>query len=463
MSSSKGIDNLHKSIKGEVYLREDNDYENSISRATWNGRIPDRRPAALVVAKCQKDVITSINFARKNSFSISCKTGGHSHSVCFLQENCILLDLSKLNELKVDPNRRVAYVQPGVTSAQLNSSLSSFSLAFPTGHDGDVTMAGFLLGGGLGINCAAWGGMSTFNIEAVDVIMPSGKHLHANCIEHPEILWAARGGASGLFFCVVGLYLKCYERPHIITTNNYVFGFSSLPKLVEKLNNISSKIAPSLQVMITIPTAPTSLVNTCRPEDHGRLTIVSAIAFASDKANEQNLHALLDESLSVMPEVLSIDRGLITDFDCFYKNSKLMQTCGRWVSDNILTNDITPAAKIILKHLPLSPSPSSQPLIVLQKTKHLPEAAYSAVGDFYVSTYAQWEGKENDNDNTNWLYQFYADLQRYASGFYINELDREHRKKNIPLCYSSGNWTKLKSLKTKYDPDDVFLGFNLEN
>ncbi|WP_164486499.1 FAD-binding oxidoreductase [Pseudomonas chlororaphis] len=152
------FERLRGRISGAVYVREDEGYEDVRCGVAWNGRKPNKYPLALILAQCQEDVMVVVSFARENRLSISCKTGGHSHSVCFLQEDCILLDLSKLNEIRVDAERRVVYAQPGVTSRQLNSALNDYSLAFPTGHDGEVTMAGFLLGGGLGINCSAWGG-----------------------------------------------------------------------------------------------------------------------------------------------------------------------------------------------------------------------------------------------------------------------------------------------------------------
>ncbi|AZE49348.1 hypothetical protein C4K04_3678 [Pseudomonas chlororaphis] len=241
-----------------------------------------------------------------------------------------------------------------------------------------------------------------------------------------------------------------------------MFGFAALPRLVEHLNSISRKIDRSLQVMLTMPAAPGSQKNNCRPEDHGRVVVISAVAFSNNHVAGERLHAPLDELFSSMPGIMSVERGVATDFESFYNNSSLMQTCSRWSSDNILTNDIVSVAKVIVENLHLSPSPESQPLIVWQGIRELPDAAYSAVGDYYVSTYAQWDDKESDEVNMNWLYRFYADLQAHASGFYINELDRERRPENIPICYSGDNWKKLMSLKGKYDPEHVFLGFDVK-
>ncbi|VVP61564.1 hypothetical protein PS870_06373 [Pseudomonas fluorescens] len=460
MVGLSGRAEFRQQLHGEVVFHDDESYEYRRCGASWNGRNPRRYPDVLVFADCADDVIATVQYARKNGKHISCKTGGHSHSVCFLQANCILLDFSRLNALHVNIKHKTVYVEAGVTSRQLDETLATYALAFPTGHDGAVTMAGFLLGGGLGINCAAWGGMSTFNIEAVDVILPSGERCHASLSQCTDVYWAVRGGASGVFFAVIGFYLRCYDRPACITTNNYFFRLSELPAIVRIVSDISDSIEPSLQVMLSMPIAPKALQSKGAVEESERLAVISAVAFSGSKEEARRLHAPLERHLT-RSNALHIEKELATTFDDFYTQSEKMAVCARWCADNILTDEIIPVSELLAKHVLLSPSLKSLPLIIWQGNRSWPDAAYSGRGSYFVSTYVQWDGDENDKEHSDWLYQCYSELEPFARGHYINELDRERRPENIPSCYSVAHWEKLCLLKEQYDPDRVFLGFQL--
>ena len=88
-----------------------------------------------------------------------------------------------------------------------------------------------------------------------------------------------------------------------------------------------------------------------------------------------------------------------------------------------------------------------------------PDAACSTTGLFYLAGYAQWDHAEDDHANQDWLKNFYDEMQPYASGFYINEFDRETRSDMTPACFTPENWEKLNQLRRQYDPDGVYHDF----
>ena len=218
---------------------------------------------------------------------------------CFLRNAGVLLDLSALQDIKIDPSRRLAQVQPGVSSRQLSAALALHGLAFPTGHGGDVGLSGFLLGGGLGVNFRAWGGMSTFNVRAIDLVTADGDVLHADAHEHPELLWAARGGGPGLFFVVTRFHLDCWPLPGCITSNSYLAKFSRLPQLLAQIEQAQPD--PSLQVMLAV----VPQTDDGAAEEYGRQAMLNTIAFADSPAHAQSLHASLTQGLcsGLMPYV----------------------------------------------------------------------------------------------------------------------------------------------------------------
>ena len=204
----------------KIFHRNDVDYNVIQKRMIWNDRKFARSPEIILQAHTQEDVIRTVHFAHQGG-------SGNSFSGIFLQSDGILLDLSHLQDIEINVHTKEAKFEPGVTSAMLSKRLAQVGLAFPTGHSSNVSISGFLLGSGAGINLGTWGhGKSVFNIKADDVITADGRNLHANTLEHSDLHWAARGGGPGLFFIVTKFYLQCYSIPNAITSNTYVLPFS---------------------------------------------------------------------------------------------------------------------------------------------------------------------------------------------------------------------------------------------
>jgi len=133
-----------------------------------------------------------------------------------------------------------------------------------------------------------------------------------------------------------------------------------------------------------------------------------------------------------------------------------MLTSKRYRVDNILTDRPEEAVNILASHLPHQPSAASLPLIIWRGSRAFPDAAYSAQGRFFMSTYAQWNDAEDDEANGAWLARLYDDLAVVASGCYINEFDIDARGSEIGRCFSEENWQRLGELRRRYDPDGVF-------
>ena len=148
-----GLDGL----AGQVLRRGEPGYEQARADAVWNARKPDRYPDLIVIAATEQDAAAAVRHARDEGMRVALRSGGHSWCGGHLHDGGMLLDLSRLRGITVDPAARTASVQAGVVGSDVHQALISHGLFFPVGHGPDVGLAGFLLGGGYGWNSRALG------------------------------------------------------------------------------------------------------------------------------------------------------------------------------------------------------------------------------------------------------------------------------------------------------------------
>ena len=151
------IERLRAALRGDLTTRDEARYRHTREELIFNGRKPDRHPMLIVRAADVEDVRTVVRFAAAEGLAISVRGSGHNWSAIALQDG-IVLDVSALDAVTIDPAARIAEVGPGVTNRRLARALGEHGLAFPLGHCGTVAVSGYLLGGGFGWNSAngAW-------------------------------------------------------------------------------------------------------------------------------------------------------------------------------------------------------------------------------------------------------------------------------------------------------------------
>ncbi len=445
-------------VRGAVVARGAPDYEAWRQSMIWNYRKFRRYPDLIVQAESEDDVVAAVRHAREQGLRITTRSGGHSWSGCFLRDGGILLDVSRLQAIEIDTRTRIAKVQPGVIGRALNARLGEVGLAFPTAHCGMVPVSGFLLGGGLGFNSVAWGGMSVFNIVGVDVVTADGERRHANAQENPDLFWAARGAGPGLFFTVTRFHLQCHPLPRAITTDDYFVPFSQLVPVAEAMAELGPVIDQRVEMLTVVVPAPPDMAKKLGPADRGLIAVMANIAFADTEAEMKSMLApIAAHPVTKLATHASIGRP--TPFEVLYQDNEGPFPQRRARADNIYTDRVGDATRVLAKHMPQAPSPGNSPVILWRGDAPFPEAAYSARGRFYFAGYAQWDAAADDTANAAWLKAMFDEMEPLASGHYINEFDRETRGARTHACYAATNWTRLRDLRRRYDPDGVFQDF----
>ncbi len=203
--SSSTVDALAEQLRGDVIGPGDAGYE--AARAVHNGMI-DRRPGAIARCADVADVMTAVRLAREGEALVSVRGGGHSAAGLGVCDGGLVVDLSSMRGIRVDPSTTTVRVDGGCTLGDLDHATHGFGLATPSGIISTTGVGGLVLGGGIG-HLSRRHGLSVDNLVSADVVLADGAFVTASADEHPDLYWALRGG-GGNFGVVTSLELRCH-------------------------------------------------------------------------------------------------------------------------------------------------------------------------------------------------------------------------------------------------------------
>jgi FAD/FMN-containing dehydrogenase len=206
------VDGLRARLRGPVIRPGDSEYD--AARAVYNGMI-DKRPA--LIARCVDvaDVIASVNFGRETGLTVAIRGGGHHGAGLGMCDDGLVIDLSLIKGVRVDPVSRTARVGAGCTLADLDHATHAFGLATPSGIFGSTGVSGLTLGGGLGHLTRAYG-LSIDNVLSVDMVLADGSFVTADADNNSDLFWAVRGG-GGNFGVVTSFVFRLHPLSTVVT------------------------------------------------------------------------------------------------------------------------------------------------------------------------------------------------------------------------------------------------------
>ncbi|WP_136163200.1 FAD-binding oxidoreductase [Sphingomonas flavalba] len=452
------VADLQKAVKGQVVARDTEFYEPWRQSMIWQTQKFPRRPDIIVQAESVEDVVAAVNHARQSKRRITTRAGGHSFCGCFMRDDGMLVDVSRLSTIEIDAARGEAVVGPGVIGRRLQEDLARHDLAFPTAHCGMVPISGFLLGGGLGWNGNAWGGMATYAILEVEIVTPDGTVRTASERENPDLFWAVRGGGPGLFGVVTRFRLRCYPRPKAMRSHTYIFPFTSAPDVAKAMEEIGPKLPLNVELIGVITAAPPGLEKACSAPGCDQVLVLQSVAFVDTEQQAlAGMAPLADHPITKL--ALVANKNAPETFENLYYGNEVPFPQRRYCVDNIYADGLAKPIEVIMRHMPHSPSRVTAPVLLYKGRPDMPDGATATKGNFYVSCYAQWDDPAADKANKDWLIALYEELQPLGTGSYINELNQEGRPHRIRECYTAEGWAKLAALRAKYDPERVFHTF----
>jgi len=441
---------LNGTFAGTLIGSGDGGYESA--RRVWNGMV-DRRPAMIARCAGEDDVVAALAFARERGLPVAVRGGGHNVAGNAVCDGGVVIDLSGLKEIVVDPQRRSAAVAPGVLLGELDRATQAFGLATPTGNVSMTGVAGLTLGGGLGW-IARKHGPACDNLLSARVVTAGGECVTASAEENPDLLWGLRGG-GGNFGVATSFEYRLHSVGPQVIAGGVLHAFSDAPDVFRFFADFVATAPDELSVTASTfrasPGMPTA------PEMHGELVTMLAVCWVGEPADgERALRPLrsfgrpLADLVAPMPYTT-----LQSGSDAAYPSGQR----NYWKSHYV--DEISDAViATLIEHAPRMTSPQSsfyfQHLGGAISRPGIDTAAFGhrdAVFDFAMLTV--WQDPAEDAEHLTWARDFAAAMQPHATGVYVNNLGVEGADR-VRAAYAPATYERLVALKDVYDPNNVF-------
>src|SRR5712691_9983624 len=245
------VQGFKASLRGELLCPTDEGYEDA--RQIWNGMI-DRRPALIARCAGAADVITAVNFARNHSLLVSVHGGGHNVAGLAVCHGGLMIDLSRMKGMRVDPARRTARAEPGVTWAEFDRETQAFGLATTGGFMATTGIAGLTLGGGLGYLMRRFG-LTCDNLVSVDIVTADGQLRRASTTEHQDLFWGLRGG-GGKFGIVTSFAYRLHPVGPTVLGGLLIHPISAAREVLQFYREFAPTAPEELTIYLGFATSP---------------------------------------------------------------------------------------------------------------------------------------------------------------------------------------------------------------
>ena len=443
-------DRLRNDLHGELISPGGDGYD--AARKVWNGAI-DRRPALIAMASGTCDVVTAVRFAREQGLPVSIRGGGHSAAGFAVADDALMIDVSALNEILVDPAAHTAVAGSGLRWRELDTATQAYGLATTGGVDGTTGIAGLTLGGGLG-----WldrlAGLACDNLLGAKLVTADGQVLEVSDGNHPDLFWALRGGGGNF-----GVVTSFTYRLHPVTeVYGGLLGYPAdrAAEVLQAFREISADAPDRLALYAGLVTAPpTPLV----PEHLRGQRVVGLIPiyFGAAEDAARALAPLLAASAPALDltkpmsyqEVQRLVDGFIPPAMHHYYTSEWLHG----LDDQTIGELIATAAH--------APSPVSA--IILKRmggvAGRVPADAtafwYRDVA-YHLDIHAQWTPGNPPGAHIAWARAARQAARRdWAGGGYVNFIAADEGPDRVRAAYG-GNYPRLARIKAAYDPDNFF-------
>lgn len=444
------VDEFKGHFPGEVLFPDDPGYDEA--RRIWNAMI-DRRPALIARCRSAEDVAQAVKLGRADNLLVSIRGGGHNIAGNAVCNDGLMIDLSPMKAVQVDPGTRRAIVQPGCTLADFDAATQAYGLATPLGINSTTGVAGLTLGGGFGWLSRKYG-MTVDNLLSADVVTADGSRLHASETENADLFWGLRGG-GGNFGVVTSFEFQLHPVGPDVLSGLIVFPFDQAKAVLTQFARFTEAMPDELNVWaITRKAPPLPFL----PESvHGKEVVVLALCYVGDPAEGRQLIEPLRGFGTVHGEHVGV-----LPYTAWQQAFDPLLTLGArnyWKSHNF-TQLSDSAIDVIVEYAGKLPSPQCEIFVGTiggQASRVAPEAmAYSSRDANYVlNVHARWESAAEDQHCIGWAREFFAKSQPFASGgAYVNFLTQDEADR-VSFAYGA-TYRRLAQLKKKYDPTNFF-------
>ncbi|HUD52188.1 FAD-binding oxidoreductase [Parvibaculum sp.] len=432
---------------GVTLERNAGGFDDAVLGTCFNGRDPGDRPQVLVQANDASDVVAAIRRARRDNLKVSICSGGHSWMQNHLRDGCMLIDMSRLNRIEVDTERRLAYAGPGCWSVDLDKRLKKDGLFFPIAHAVDVCLGGYLLQGGFGWNSRVLG-LACENVVGIDVVTADGELIHASESENADLFWAARGSGPGFFGVVVRYHLKVHPRPKVTGIAMQIFRMKHLEEVFAWADRVGPEVPRSVEFQLLLTRKATGIFAP-------GVEIIAPVLAQSWKQAREDVSFLtrgpLKSKASLRVPLIPVSTSLLSHMAA----KRIFPPRMRWSVDNMWSDasmeQLLPGIRKIADTLP--PMPSHVLMLSWHPPAKRQDMAFSVEGRNYLALYGEWKHESDDAKYANWATEHMREMSSLSVGI---QLADENLGRRPARFMTDANMARLDAIRAKYDPDGRF-------
>lgn len=450
--SREKVDELASKFTGEILLPGDEGYDKA--RRVWNGMI-DKHPAIIVRCLDAGDIVRAVNFARNESLLVAVRGGGHNIAGFGTCDGGIVIDLSKMKKIEVDPALGVAKAEPGLTWGEFDKATQAHGLAVTGGLVSTTGIAGFTLGGGVGWLVRRFG-LTLDSLSSVDVVTADGKIVRASLAENPDLFWGIRG-AGGNFGIISSFEYKLAKVGPMILGGLVLYPLELASKVLNEYSSFAEEIPDELTTIAVLLTAPPAPFIPAAFQ--GKKAVAIAVCYSGSdlEAGKRVLEPILslgEPSVNLvqpMPYVAlqsmldeSAPSGILN-----YWKSAYLTSLGKQSIDTLISRfEIVPSPLTAI-HLHLLGG-------ALTGTGADATAFGHRDAAHIMNLVSAWTKPSESEKNIEWTRDSFSAMAKFTDGgVYVNFLGEEG-KDRIVSAYGEEKYANLVKLKTKYDPSNLF-------
>jgi FAD/FMN-containing dehydrogenase len=444
--TSISIPDLGAQLAGQVIAPEDAEYDQA--RTIFYAKYDDRRPAAIVRPADADDVPRVVSLARESGLELAVRSGGHSTAGHSVSEGGIVLDLSLMKALEIDPVGRTAWAETGLTAGKVTDALAAHGLAVGFGDTGSVGIGGLTLGGGVGYLVRKHG-LTIDDLLAADIVTADGAHLRSDAETNEDLFWAIRGGGGNFG---VATRFQFRLRP-VDTITGGILVLPATPDIISSFVEAAEAAPEELSTIANVMPAPP--MPFIPGEQHGELVVLAMLVHSGPSEDGER--------------VLAPFRGLATPIADLLRPMQYREmfepeegefrplAVGRTLfMDSV---DVSVAERI-LDHLSASTAqmPVAQLRVLGGAMARVPADATAfahRTSRIMGAVAALYATPAEGPIHTAWADEGVAALRQFDAGAYVNFLGDEDES-SVRAAYPGRTWDRLADIKRRYDPTNLF-------
>ena len=441
---------LRAALRGTALLPGDPGYDSA--RSIWNAMI-DRRPGLIVQALGAADAMQAVNLAREHGLSLAVRGGGHNVAGNAVCDGGVMLDLSRMRSVSVDPGARRARVEGGATLGDLDKETQVFGLAVPVGINSTTGIAGLTLGGGFGWTSRSLG-LSIDSLESVDIVTADGRLRRADATQEPDLFWAVRGG-GGNFGVVTSFEFRLHDLGPQVIAGLLIHPLDDALALIAQYRSLVAEAPEEMTCWLVLRRAPPAPF--IPSEWHDRPVLIMALCHSGS----------LEAGQAAAAPFRALGRPIV---DLVGPHPFVGWQAG---FDPMLT----PGARNYWKSHDLDVLSDAAAVVIVDAIQRLPtsecevfvghlggrigrvadaDTAFSRRGvQFVVNVHTRWRTAEQDGECIAWTRAVFDALAPHAMGtVYVNFMPGDEPER-VRSAYGA-NYDRLVAVKRRYDPQNLF-------